>query len=220
MQRRVLVEDRRLDVLLDRSPGQEAPQVHRDAAADRPGPRQLGGRVAWMEASGLAVVERAKEDLRRAPSEQRTVLAQDLALHEPEVRATQDQEDVAGGPPASIPCLLQDRRELRALGHHPLELVERDHELTLTLDAALAPALDDGIERTLPGVRREGGQEWFIERRGRLDEELAALQLRGRLLPEEIDPRLAVEEPDDQLALADAAPPVDRNEGAFPGRIE
>src|SRR5213078_66627 len=143
-----------------------------------------------MEASGLAMVERAEEDLRRAPSEQRTLLAQDLALHEPEVRATQDQEDVAGGPPASIPCLLQDRRELWALGHHPLELVEIDHELTLALDTAIAPALDDGIERALPGVRREGGQEWFIERCGSLDQELTALQLGGRLFPEEVDRRL------------------------------
>ena len=101
-------------------------------------------------------------------------------------------------------------RRAGARGCHPLELVEGEDELCF--GAGGGPLLDHGEQGLPPAVDTQLREQRHVERTGGLFQKLPHLQ-RGRgLLPQVVDTGLVGHEPQDELALADPAPPVNRDE--------
>ena len=123
----VFVQQLRGDVRLDRAGVGEPLQIEGDAAAEEVGAGLVGAGVSGMEQGRVPVAEGAQRDLGRPAAEERALLAEHLALHEADVGAAEDQEDVARLPPGAVPLLLEDGGELGAGAHDPLELVQGDH---------------------------------------------------------------------------------------------
>lgn len=198
------------EVRLDRAVAGEALQVEGDPAAEEVGPRLVGPRVARVEEGRLPVAEGLQVNLCRPSAEEGAFAAQDLPLHEADVGAAEDEEDVSGAFPYAVPLLLEDGRQLGARLGGPLEFVEGQDELGAVPDAG-----GDGVERGAPAFRGEGGEERLFEHPGGLGQELANLHGGGSLFPEEVDPGPVFQEMEDELALADAAAAVDGDEGAL-----
>lgn len=205
----VLVQKLGGQVRLDRAVGGEALKVERDSAAEEVGLRLIDPRVARVEEGGLPVAEGLQGDLRRPPAEEGALAAQNLPLHEADVGAAQDEEDVSGALPDAVPFLLEDGRQLGARLGGPLEFVEGEDEL-----GAVPEAGGDGVEGGAPALRGERREERLFEDPGRLGQELADLHGGRRLLAQEVDPGPVLQEVEDELALADAAAAVDGDEGA------
>ena len=210
-QRAKLVEHRGGKVLLDRKCGREAAEIEGQSAANEVGAGLLHARPVRMKPRGLRIAERSEQHLPRASAEERTLLAEDFALHKAKVGAAEDEHEFTVLPPA-VPALLDDGRQLRTGGGHPLEFVEREDEF-----ARPAPAVLDDAEGRGPVARRIGGEQRFPERAGGGLEEFADLQFAGRLFARVVEARLARHEVNDQFALADAAAAIDRPEGAAVG---
>src|SRR5262249_36204083 len=85
--------------------------------------------------------------------------------------------------------------------------------------AGAAEAPDDGLQRRLPAVDGERGEERLAERDRRRDEELAEVHAGGRLLAHVGDARAGAQGAEDELALCDAAAPRHRDEGARLGLV-
>jgi len=150
-----LVEHARDEVLLHRLRVIEGQQICRHAAADAIDPRVVHGGKTRMKAGGFQVVEGAQENLGRPPPKQRAAPPQDLAFHEAEVGAAQDEHDTAGARPHAVPQFLDDRGELGAGLGDPLELVQREDELALARKP-LAHELEGGLPVGHAGLSQQG----------------------------------------------------------------
>ena len=209
-QRRELVDQVAADVAADGPGVVEAEQVLRQAADQEVRPRPVFQRPARMEPGRLQIAERLQVDLRGAPSEQGARLAEHFPFHEPEVRTAQQQHDVSRVLPLPVPAVLQRREQTGAGRRDPLEFVQGQDELGTRMGRRPLPG--DGAQRLPPVAGAQLRQQRHVERAARLGQELAHLQPGRRLLPQVVHAGLAGQEPQDELALADPPPAVDRDQ--------
>ena len=214
VQRRELAQEVVLDVGADGVGRREEAQVEGNAAADEIRLRPVGRGPAGMEQGRLAEREGLEENLRRAPPEEGTPLAEDVPLHEPDVGAAEDQQDIAPLLPRPVQLLLQDRWKLGTRLGRPLKLVEGQHEL-----GGAALLAENGAEGRPPVSGRHGCEKRLPQGPGGRLHEGANLELGGRLLAEEVESRLVADEMKDELALAHPAAPVDGDELGAPGPV-
>ena len=209
-QRRELVEQALADVLFDGPDIVQAKQVLGQAADQKVGFRLIGGRPARMEFGGLQIAERPQLNLRRAPPEQGAGAAEHFTLHKAQIRAAQQQHEVAGVLPMPVPAFLQGRWQVGACRCGPLKFVQGEDELFSGMGQP--PLLDHGEQGAAPIVHAQFRKQGHGQRPGRFNEKFAHLQRHGGPLPQMIDARLAVHEPQYEFALADASPAVNGNE--------
>ena len=128
----------------------EAKEVLRYAANEEVRACLVRDRPSGVECGSFLVPERPQQDLRGASAEQGARLAEHIPLHEPEVGAAEDEDDVAGGSPMAIPAVLEFGNHRGLSGRDPLELVQCEDQLATGM--GLGPLIHDGEQRLLPVV--------------------------------------------------------------------
>ena len=113
-----------------------------------------------MEEARFPIVKGAKKDLGGAASVEGALTTENFSFHEAEVRAAEDEEDVAGFLPLVVPEFLDDAREFGAFLDHPLEFIEYEDKGLFGFLGALG---DDSAEGTLPVIDGEHAEEGFVE---------------------------------------------------------